>query len=130
MPQAGEPLALAAATRVVQEVDQRQPPSNADLAPPARGALLETSRVAAHAIRTVHAPVTLLAAAQHVATYLVAVAEPVAQRAAAEATAESTEARAVFGRDGLFSRACVTIFRRLVARRGPRSPADAGPLRG
>jgi len=54
----------------------------------------------------------------------------VAQRAAAEATAESTEARAVFGRDGLFSRACVTIFRRLVARRGPRSPADAGPLRG
>jgi hypothetical protein len=37
---------------------------------------------------------------------------------------------AIFGRDDLFSRACVTIFRRLVARRRLRSPADAGPLRG
>jgi len=47
---------------VVQEADRRQPPSNVDLAPPARGALLETFRVAAHAIQTVHAPVTLLVA--------------------------------------------------------------------
>ena len=84
---------------MVQEADRRQPPSNVDLAPPARGALLETFRVAAHAIQTVHAPVTLLvadrvaqavagpvtsvAAAQRVATYLAAVAEPAAQRAAA-----------------------------------------------
>jgi len=47
---------------------------------------------------------------------------------AAEATAEPTEGRAVFGRDGLFSRVCVTIFRRLAARRALRSPADAGLL--
>ena len=89
------------ATRVVQGADQRQPPSNVDLAPPPRGALLETFRVAAHAIQTVHAPVTLLvaervaqavagpvmsvAAAQRVAAYLAAVAEPVAQPAAAVA---------------------------------------------
>jgi len=53
-----------------------------------------------------------------------------AQRAAAEAMAEPTEGGAVFGRDGLFSMACVTIFRRLAARRGLRSPADAGPSRG
>ncbi len=49
---------------------------------------------------------------------------------AAEATAEPTEARAIFGRDGLFSRACVTVFRRLVAPRALRSPADAVPLGG
>jgi hypothetical protein len=30
-----------------------------------------------------------------------------------EAAAEPTETGAIFGRDGLFSRACVTIFRRL-----------------
>jgi hypothetical protein len=46
------------------------------------------------------------------------------------APAEPTEGGAVFGRDGLFSSACVPIFRRLVAPRGLRSPADAGPLRG
>jgi hypothetical protein len=45
-------------------------------------------------------------------------------------SAEAIEAGAVFGHDGLFSMACVTIFRRLAARRGLRSPADAGRLRG
>jgi hypothetical protein len=50
--------------------------------------------------------------------------------AAAGTTAEPTEGGAIFSRDGLFSAACATIFRRLAARRGPRSPADAGPLRG
>jgi len=53
-----------------------------------------------------------------------------AQRVAAEATAGPTEGGAIFGRDGLFSMPCVTIFRRLAARRGFRSPADAGQLRG
>ncbi|MFZ1963589.1 MAG: hypothetical protein WAU78_09020 [Roseiarcus sp.] len=42
---------------------------------------------------------------------------------AAEATAEPTEARATFGRDRLFSRACVTIFRRARA-------ASASPVSG
>jgi hypothetical protein len=42
----------------------------------------------------------------------------VAQRVAADATAEPTEAGAVFRRDDLFSRACVTIFRRFVAQEG------------
>jgi hypothetical protein len=53
-----------------------------------------------------------------------------AQRAAAEATVEPIEARAIFGRDGPFSRGCVTICRRLAAPRGFRSPADASPLGG
>jgi hypothetical protein len=35
---------------------------------------------------------------------------------------------AISGRDGLFSTACATIFRRLVARRRRRSPAAAGLL--
>lgn len=85
--QAGEPLvegplALPVAARAVQEADQRQPPSNVDLRPQGREPLLETFRVKAHVIQTVHAPVTLLVAAR-VGAHLVAVAEPVAHRAAA-----------------------------------------------
>ena len=49
---------------------------------------------------------------------------------AAGAAAEPAEAGAIFGRDGVLSRACVTIFRRLVARRRRRPPADAGSLMG
>ena len=37
---------------------------------------------------------------------------------------------APFSGDRLLSTACEAIFFRLAARRGPRSPADAGPLRG
>jgi hypothetical protein len=53
-----------------------------------------------------------------------------AQRAAAGATAEPIAAGVVFAREGLFSMACVTIFRRLAARRGLRLSADPGLLRG
>ena len=52
------------------------------------------------------------------------------QRIAAGAAVGSTEGGAVFGRDGLFSRTCVTNFRRATARRGLRPPADARPSRG
>jgi hypothetical protein len=45
------------------------------------------------------------------------------------ATVEPTKGGAVFGRDGLSSMACVTILRRLVARRELRSPANVGTLR-
>ena len=57
-PQVEGPLMLAVAARVVREADHRQHPSNVDLGPAAREALLETFRTAAHAAPAVAAPVT------------------------------------------------------------------------
>ena len=82
------PLALAVAARVVQEADQRQPPSNVDLGPVARMALgvavpvtsvaaarearavaaLETSAVVARVALVVAAPETSVVAAHAIQT--------------------------------------------------------------
>jgi hypothetical protein len=44
--------------------------------------------------------------------------------------AGSSEVGDIFERDGLFSAACATIFRRVGGRPGVRLPADAGAVRG
>ena len=93
-PQAGEPLTLAVAARVVKEADQRQHPSNVDL------------RAAAHAARAVAAPVASVAAAHaaaHLAaTYLVVAAVMAAVMAAGAGAAVGVATTAVGATHGGF----------------------------